>query len=104
MDSTVLKTVWITQSHHNWKWLYSESTDRIYARIGNMWQIYDRQPHVTRSSARFNYVDSTPISPFNIIPTTVDLINNESITCTGFIQGIDYFQLPSITNSPSTSF
>ena len=85
---------WQTQSHLLWRWFYSPSTDRIYELVDTMWRLYDRLPHITRYSAKFSYVDSTQSTPFNIIPTTVQLINENVITWHGFVPSKDYLHLP----------
>ena len=95
---------WLTQSHVRWKWLYSRSTDRIYELVDDSWHLYDRQPHVTRHSSKFTYVDTSTSQPFNIVPTTVKTLHDGTLTWHGVVSDNDYFHLPKCTDPPALDF
>jgi len=95
---------WLTKSHLHWRWFYSRSTDRIYELIDNTWSLYDRLPHVTRSSIKFSLVTTSPCTPFNIVSTTVQVLSPELIIWQGAVSSLDYYHLPESTVTPDPVF
>ena len=85
---------WIAQSHQNIKWFYSPSTDRIYERNGPNWKLYDRTSRPSRLQPQFAYNCTSPVSPFNVTPTTVTVLHPNLVLFHGTSPSTDYFHLP----------
>ena len=49
-------------------------------------------------------MDTSPTQPFNIVPTTVELHQDGTLSWHGVVPSKDYFHLPTYNDPPTTDF